>query len=110
LRSRLLRAPILSRFGPWLKVHLFVGPDADHVQDMKIRSLNLDGRSREFTVGEPHDIADKVFIVRRAYRMNEAPTNQPEWKWHSAKIGGELYSVPVSGFLKTGGIALNARD
>jgi len=71
----------LVTFGPWLKVHLFVGPDADDVQDMKIRSLNLDGRSREFTVGEPHDITDKVFVVRRAYRMNDAPTNQPEWKW-----------------------------
>ena len=71
----------LVTFGPWLKVHLFVGPDADHVQDMKIRSLNLDGRSREFTIGEPHDITDKAFVVRRVYRMNDALTTQPEWKW-----------------------------
>ena len=71
----------LVTFGPWLKVHLFVGPDADRVQDMRIRSLNLDGRSREFTIGEPHDITDKVFVVRRVYRMNDALNTQPEWKW-----------------------------
>jgi hypothetical protein len=71
----------LITFGPWLKVHLFVGPDADRVRDMKIRALNLDGRSREFITGDPHDITDKLFVVRRAYRMNDALTSQPEWKW-----------------------------
>jgi hypothetical protein len=71
----------LVTFGPWVKVHLFVGPDADRVQDMKIRALILDGRSREFTIGEPQDITEKQFVVRRAYRMNDALANQPEWKW-----------------------------
>ena len=68
-------------FGPWLKVHLFLGPDADKVQDIKVRSLNIDGRSREFVIGEPHDVTDRIFVVRRAYRMNDAITSQPEWKW-----------------------------
>lgn len=71
----------LVTFGPWLKVHLFVGPDADKVHDMKVRSLNIDSRSRDFVVGEPHDVTDQVFVVRRAYRMNDAITSQPEWKW-----------------------------
>ena len=71
----------LVTFGPWIKVHLFVGPDADRVQDMKIRSLNVDNRSREFTIGEPHDVTDQVFVVRRAYRMNDALAAHPEWKW-----------------------------
>lgn len=71
----------LITFGPWIKVHLFIGPEADHVQDMKTRSLNMDGRSREFTIGEPHDVTDRVFVVRRAYRMNDALATQPEWKW-----------------------------
>jgi hypothetical protein len=68
-------------FGPWIKVKLFVGPDADRVQEMKVRSLNVDGRSRDFTVGESHDVTDTVFVVRRAYRMNDAVSSQPEWKW-----------------------------
>ena len=71
----------LIAFGPWLKVQLFVGPDADRVQEMKIRSLNIDGRSREFTIGMPHDVTDRVFVVRRVFRMNDALTSHPEWKW-----------------------------
>lgn len=68
-------------FGPWLRVHLFVGPDADRVQEIQIRSLNVDGKSREFTIGMPHDVTDRVFVVRRVFRMNDALTSHPEWKW-----------------------------
>ncbi|MBV9147839.1 MAG: hypothetical protein JO065_18120 [Acidobacteria bacterium] len=68
-------------FGPWIKVRLFVGPEADRVQDMQTRSLNVDGRSREFVIGDSHDVTDKVFVVRRAYRMNDAIATQPDWKW-----------------------------
>jgi len=71
----------LIAFGPWLNVHLFVGPDADRVQNMKIRTLNIDGRSREFTIGPPHEVTDKLFVVRRVFRMNDALTSHPEWKW-----------------------------
>jgi len=71
----------LVTFGPWLKVRLFVGPEADKVRDMKVRSLSIDSHSRDFVVGEPHDVTDQVFVVRRAYRMNDAITSQPEWKW-----------------------------
>lgn len=71
----------LITFGPWIKVHLFIGPEADRVQDMKTRSLNIDGRSREFTIGESHDVTDRIFVVRRAYRMNDALATQPDWKW-----------------------------
>lgn len=71
----------LITFGPWLKVHLFVGADADRVTEIKVRSLNIDSRSRDFVVGEPHDVTDRLFVVRRAYRMNDAITSQPEWKW-----------------------------
>lgn len=71
----------LIAFGPWIKVRLFIGPEADRVQEMKIRSLNIDSRSREFTIGEPHDVTDRMFVVRRAYRMNDALASQPDWKW-----------------------------
>ncbi|HET9742541.1 MAG TPA: hypothetical protein VFQ00_07320 [Terriglobales bacterium] len=71
----------LVTFGPWIRVQLFVGPEADHVQDMRVRSLDVDGKSREFTIGEPHDVTDQVFVVRRAYKMNDALNSRPEWKW-----------------------------
>lgn len=68
-------------FGPWLKVRLFVGADSNKIRDIRVRSLNIDGRSREFTIGQSHDVTDQVFVVRRAYRINDAITSQPEWKW-----------------------------
>jgi len=71
----------LVTFGPWLKVHLFVGPEADKVEDIKVRSLNIDNHSRDYVVGEPHDLTEKTFVMRRAYRMNDAITSQREWKW-----------------------------
>ena len=71
----------LISFGPWLKVRLFVGPEADRVQEIRVRRLNVDGRLREFTIGAPHDVTDRVFVVRRTFRMNDALTARPEWKW-----------------------------
>ena len=35
----------------------------------------------EFTIGLPHDVTDRVFVVRRVFRMNDALTSHPEWKW-----------------------------
>ena len=71
----------LISFGPWLKVRLFVGPEADRAQEIRVRRLNVDGRLREFTIGAPHDVTDRVFVVRRTFRMNDALTARPEWKW-----------------------------
>lgn len=63
--------PHVVTFGKWLPVKLFVGPSEDKSVDMKIRSLYVDGRLREFTTGEPHDITDTLFVVRKAFRLND---------------------------------------
>jgi hypothetical protein len=72
-------------FGKWMPVKLFLGPDEDKAMDLKIRSLFVDGRLREFTTGDPHDITERVFVVRRAYRLNDwLPSDQGtshKWKW-----------------------------
>ncbi len=72
-------------FGPWMHVKLFIGPDEDKVQDMKVRTLNVDGRIKEFVTGDVHDVTDTTFVVRRAYRLNDAlpedHTVKPEWRW-----------------------------
>ena len=73
-------------FGKWMPVKLFVGPDETKSVDMKIRSLYVDGRLKEFTTGEAHDITDRVFVIRRAYRLNDwLPSDEGnkahKWKW-----------------------------
>jgi len=78
-------------FGKWLPVKLFIGPSEDRTIDMKVRALTVDGKIREFTTGEPHDVTDRLFVIRRAFRVNndlpveeDAPVGKrtmPKWLW-----------------------------
>jgi hypothetical protein len=51
--------------------------------ELKVRPLLVDGRVKDWTTGEPHDITDRSFAVRRALRLNDAlPTDKGEhWVW-----------------------------
>ena len=77
--------PHVITFGKPLPVKLFVGPNDDKSIDLKIRSLYIDGKLKEFTTGEPHDVTDRIFVVRRAYRLNdwlpEDEGTNHKWKW-----------------------------
>lgn len=72
-------------FGQWMPVKWFVGPAEEKAQDIKVRALYVDSKLREFTLGDVHDITDHVFVVRRAYRVNDwlpdDPKSVPKWKW-----------------------------
>src|SRR4051812_9603557 len=72
-------------FGKPLDVKLFVGPAEEQTQAMKVRGLYVDGKLREFTTGEPHDVTEQTFVVRRAFRVNDVlpqdETKVPRWKW-----------------------------
>jgi hypothetical protein len=72
-------------FGKLMPVKLFVGTNEDKSLDIKVRSLYVDGRLREFTTGEPHDVTERLFVVRRAYRLNDwLPGDEGtahKWKW-----------------------------
>ncbi len=51
--------------------------------ELKVRPLVVDGRVKDWTTGEPHDVTDRSFAVRRALRINDAlPTDKAEhWVW-----------------------------
>jgi hypothetical protein len=72
-------------FGKWLPVKWFVGPTEEKTLPMQVRGLYVDARLREFTTGDPHDVTDKVLVVRRAYRVNDSLPDDsrtvPKWKW-----------------------------
>jgi hypothetical protein len=71
-------------FGKWLPVKFFVGPDETKSIDMKVRALYVDGIIKEFTTGEPHDVTDRLLVVRRAYRVNDwlpEDARNVRWKW-----------------------------
>jgi hypothetical protein len=52
-------------------------------KQLRVRPLLIDGKVKEWTTGESHDITDRSFVVRRALRLNDAlPTDKIEhWVW-----------------------------
>jgi hypothetical protein len=52
-------------------------------KDLRVRPLVVDTRVKDWTTGEPHDVTERSFAVRRALRINDAlPTDKGEhWVW-----------------------------
>jgi len=68
-------------FGKWQVVRL---DDADFKPiEIRVRAVLVDGKLKEYTVGQPHDITDRIFVVERASRLNDELPNekQPRWTW-----------------------------
>src|ERR1051326_2631221 len=71
-------------FGKWTSVKLLAGDDESTSVDMKVRPLFVDGRAKEFTTGAVHDVTDRLFVVQRAYRLNDLlpqETGPSRWRW-----------------------------
>ena len=56
--------------------------------ELHVRPLVVDGKVKEWTTGDPHDITDRSFVVRRAIRLNDAlptdaggHTGAARWVW-----------------------------
>lgn len=77
--------PKVVSFGRWLNVKWTLGTDDNKSVDMKVRALLVNGDPKEFTTGEPHDITDQIFVVRRALRLNDSlpgdELSSPKWRW-----------------------------
>jgi hypothetical protein len=77
--------PHLITFGKVTSVKWFVGAEEATAVDLKVRPLLVDARLKEFTAGPPHEITDRLFAVRRAFRVNDALSDEPssprQWKW-----------------------------
>jgi hypothetical protein len=50
---------------------------------LKVRPLTIDGRQKEWTTGDAHDVTDRSFTIRRAMRLNDQlPADPaPRWSW-----------------------------
>jgi hypothetical protein len=73
--------------GRWRTVQ--VRAEGGTPQETKVRDLIIDGRSREYLTGPIHEVTERLFVVRRAYRMNDAlpddSAKSPQWVW---RLGG----------------------
>ncbi len=54
---------------------------AEDAPTMKVRPLMVDGRQKEWTTGDAHDVTDRSFTVRRAMRLNDALPGDATARW-----------------------------
>jgi hypothetical protein len=77
--------PHIMSLGKPTPVKLLLGPSEEQMVNISTRPLYLDTKLKEYTTGPAHDITDRVFVIRRAYRVNDSlPTEstlQPRWQW-----------------------------
>jgi hypothetical protein len=74
--------PHTLALGQWRSVE--VRTEAGEKQPLKVRELLIDGRVREYTTGSTHEVTDRLFVVRRAYRINDALPEEKkpqQWVW-----------------------------
>jgi len=71
-------------FGKWMSVQWVSGAGADDKSvTLKIRALVVDGRVKEYVLGAPHEVTDRLFVVRRVFRVNDSlpEDSNPRWQW-----------------------------
>ena len=75
--------PKIVSFGRWMTVQWSAGEAEPAALVIKVRALMVNGDVREFTTGESHAVTDRVFVVQRAFRLNDSlPADEtPSWAW-----------------------------
>jgi hypothetical protein len=82
--------PHVITFGKWTTVQWSPTARADDKTPtppltLKVRPLLVDARVKEFTLGATHDVTDRLFVVRRAFRINDSLPQEPalpqHWQW-----------------------------
>jgi hypothetical protein len=70
-------------WGAWAVVTL------DSGQQLKVRPILIEGRIKEYSTGAAHEVTENLWVVRRAYRINNSlpqdSTKRPQWTW---ELGG----------------------
>jgi hypothetical protein len=74
--------PHVIGFGKWISVK-WPDTSGQKLMDLKVRPLLVDARLKEYTTGGMHDLTERLFVVRRAFRVNDALPSEPavRWQW-----------------------------
>src|SRR6516225_3183262 len=71
-------------FGRWMTVPWVAATGVDEkAVTLKIRQLIVDGRVKEYVLGTPHEVTDRLFVIRRVFRVNDSlpEDSNPRWEW-----------------------------
>src|SRR5438552_17836974 len=80
--------PHVITFGKSTQVKWLAGTDENTPLGLKVRALYVDGKLREFTIGGPHEITERLFVVRRAFRVNDSLPDEVSQRWYGREAGG----------------------
>jgi hypothetical protein len=77
--------PHAISFGKWISVQWErENAGNDKNLKLKVRPLLVDAHVKEFSFGPIHEVTDRLFVVRRAFRINESlpqESDPPRWQW-----------------------------
>src|SRR5579862_7499371 len=89
--------PHVITFGKWVSAK-WPNATGQKLFDLKVRPLIVDTRLKEYTTGTPHELTDRLFVVRRAFRINDALPKESgaRWQWQR---GGWLLVDRLTGHI-----------
>jgi hypothetical protein len=76
--------PHVISWGKSMAVQWMAGVgDHEKPVTIKVRALAVDGRVKEYAVGGAHDVTERLFVVRRVFRVNDGLPEEsgPRWQW-----------------------------
>jgi hypothetical protein len=91
--------PHVIGFGKWTSVPWEAGTKEGKPVVLKVRALVVDGRVKEYVLGSPHEVTDRLFVVRRVFRINDSLPEEhgnPRWQWER---GGWLLVDRMTGHI-----------
>jgi hypothetical protein len=90
--------PHVVSLGKPQPVKLFIGAAETRTMDITVSPLFLDAKLKEYTTGKSHEVTDRQFVIRRAFRINDALPDEarksPKRLW---QLGGWLLVDRSSG-------------
>jgi hypothetical protein len=66
---------------PFLAADVAKEDKDDEAGTLKIRALLVDGRTKEWTTGETHDVTERSFVVRRVLHVNDTLPGEKALRW-----------------------------
>jgi hypothetical protein len=89
-------------FGKWTSAQWTPGTGTEDEKSVaiKIRALLVDGAVKEYVLGAPHEVTDRLFVVRRMFRVNDSlpEDSGTHWQWQR---GGWLLVDRLTGRIST---------
>jgi hypothetical protein len=82
------------------------GSPGEKPEPLKMRPLIVDGRVKEYVIGTQHEVTDRLFVIRRAFRVNDSLPEESaaHWQWQRGgwllvdRMAGRVSSINLPEF------------